>query len=368
MTFTEIANAGIRHLQPYQPGKPRDEVARELGLHQIDKLASNENMLGPSPKALAAIQSVLADCHYYPDAGAYELRKALANKYHIEPERIILGNGSDNILSLIVRCFAKPNDEILYSEYGFATYAIIAKAHHAIPRAIKSRDYCHDLRAMAKAVTDKTAVIFIANPNNPTGTFNTHHEVRELLDTVPTNVLVVLDEAYYEYMQESDYADSLSLQAEFPNLITTRTFSKAYGLAGLRVGYGICHPEICDLLNRVRLPFNVNSVAQAAAIAALEDATHLQNSLRMNQQGRQQLLAGLADLEINSIPSVANFITIDVGQAAQPIYQALLQAGIIVRPLLPYNMPNHLRITIGTAAQNQRLLQALAVCLQTATN
>lgn len=358
-----LATPGVRALQPYQPGKPLQELEREYGIRQAVKLASNENPLGPSPAALQVIRDQLNELARYPDGNGFALKAALAKKHGIEPARITLGNGSNDILELLARAFVTPDHEVVFSEHAFAVYPIVTQAVGATAVVTPARDRGHDLDAMLAAITDRTRLIFIANPNNPTGTWLSDSALERFLQQVPARVLVVLDEAYYEYasdpaMQATDYPDSLRWLDDYPNLVVTRTFSKAYGLAGLRVGYGFSDSVVADLLNRVRQPFNVNSLALAAAEAALGDTPHLQASLQVNVVGMQQLLEGFERLGLASITSVGNFICARVGDGMR-VYDRLLHEGVIVRPVANYGLPEYLRITVGTAEENQRLLDAL---------
>jgi histidinol-phosphate aminotransferase len=355
----KLTSPGIRKLEPYQPGKPIEELEREYGIDNIIKLASNENPGGPSPHVVSLLNNELKRIHLYPDSSGYELKQALTQHWQVEPNRITLGNGSDNLLSLAVQAFVEPGCDVIISEYAFSTYAIITQAMRANPKIIPADNWAHDLDAMAKAITDKTKLVFIGNPNNPTGTWLSHQQLNQFLSNIPGNIIVVLDEAYYEYVDHADYPDALALQQNYPNLIITRTFSKIYGLAGMRVGYAITHPTVADILNRVRLPFNVSSLALKAATTALYDIDYVNCSRKLNQQGKAQLEQALQKMGLSYIPSAGNFITIDVTQPAIPVYQALLAKGIIVRPLLPYDMPHHLRITIGLPEQNERLIAAL---------
>lgn len=358
-----LANPSVANLIPYQPGKPIEELARELGLTNIIKLASNENPLGASPQAVKAAQNALKNIHLYPDGNGYELKQALSKKLNVDMAQITLGDGSENIFDIIVKAFLTSNDAAIVSQYCFATIPIVIKALGAELITVPAINYGHDILSMIAAITDKTRIIFVVNPNNPTGTYNTTDEVVHLLETVPENIIVVLDEAYCEYLKKPDYPASLKLLERYPNLIITRTFSKIYGLAGLRVGYAISHMEIADILNRARLPFNVNLVALTAATAALFDDEHVHKTLELNEKGMLQLEQGLEKLNIKFISSVCNFICIDMEQAALPIYEALLQEGVIVRPLGGYGMSNHLRVTIGTYKENERFLQALSKVL-----
>jgi histidinol-phosphate aminotransferase len=357
--FAELANPGIRNSIPYQPGKPIEEVERELGLTDIIKLASNENPLGPSPKALAAAQQALLKSHLYPDGGCYAIKQALAKFLNVNANQLVLGNGSENTLEIIIKAYLNSDSNAIVSQYAFATIPIQIKAFGAKLITIPTQQYRHDIQATIQACNNKTKIIFVVNPNNPTGTYTSTNEFNELLNAIPKDVLIVLDEAYSEYIDKSDYPNSLELLKQHPNLIISRTFSKIYGLAGLRIGYTISSPEIADILNRARLPFNLNLVASAAAIAALEDHHYVAQSIALNNQGREQLKNGLNKLNISFIPSVGNFITINAKRDGNEVYQALLHKGVIVRPLTSYGMPTHLRITIGTHEQNERFLQTL---------
>ncbi|MCB2385725.1 histidinol-phosphate transaminase [Thalassolituus alkanivorans] len=370
--FQQLAVEGVRGLMPYQPGKPIDELARELGLKEADivKLASNENPMGPSPKALAAIQTELADLTRYPDGAGFELKKALCNTlssdaYQVAPEQITLGNGSSDILDFITRVFVNDGDEIVVSQHAFAIYELVARMVGARTLAAPAKDFGHDLDAMLALIGDKTRIVFITNPNNPTGTWLTKDELTAFLDNVPERVLVLLDEAYFEYVDEAEYPDGIQLLSRYPNLVITRTFSKAYGLASLRVGYGISSPQIADLLNRVRPPFNVDSFALAAAAAALSDDDYVAQSVAANKAGMQQLTAAFDALGLSFIPSVGNFIAFRVPDAmgAMDVYNQLLAKGVIVRPVANYEMPQYLRVSIGTQAENATFISALTAVL-----
>ncbi|EKF73481.1 histidinol-phosphate aminotransferase [Alcanivorax hongdengensis A-11-3] len=357
--YIKLANDGIQQLKPYEPGKPIDELERELGLTDIVKLASNENPLGPSHKALDVLRHGLGDLHLYPDGAGFGLKAALADSLNVATDQLTLGNGSNDILDLVARAYLQPGDEAIFSEYGFAIYPLVTLACSAKPVMVPSNLYGHDLAAMADAVTDNTRVIFVANPNNPTGTWFNAHALDEFLSRVPERVIVVLDEAYFEYVEESHYPNGIDRLQKYPNLVVTRTFSKIHGLAGLRVGYGISSPQIADVLNRIRQPFNVNTLALRAAEAALGDNDHLENSRSENTTGLVQIAEGLDQLGLEQIPSVANFIAFDCGRPAQGVYEALLREAVIVRPLGGYGMPNHLRVTVGTSRENERFLIAL---------
>jgi histidinol-phosphate aminotransferase len=361
MTFRplDIAAPGIAGLRPYIPGKPISELERELGITGSIKLASNENPLGPSPKAVAAAQAALAELARYPDGGGFELRAALAARHGVDRNRITLGNGSNDVLDMIARVFLHPCVETVMSEHAFAVYPISAQAVGATIRIAPARDYGHDLDAMRERVGEHTRVVWVANPNNPTGTWLTAGRLHAFLSSLPEQVVAVVDEAYVEYVDAPEYPDASQWLDEFPNLIVTRTFSKAYGLAALRVGYALSSPEIADLLNRVRQPFNVNSPALAAALAALDDAEHVRQGVELNRRGMAQVIDGLRDLGLGFIPSVGNFLAVDLGQPAGPIDQALLREGVITRPIGNYGLPNHLRVTIGLPEENARFLAAL---------
>jgi histidinol-phosphate aminotransferase len=357
--FLDVAAQGIPGLSPYVPGKPISELERELGISGSVKLASNENPLGCSERARAAMDAELAEVARYPDGGGFALRAALAEKHAIDPACITLGNGSNDVLDMVARVFLEPGRESLFSQHAFAVYPISSQAVGATLTVAPAKDYGHDLEAMGALISDLTRVIWIANPNNPTGTWLASGRLRAFIESVPSNVIVVVDEAYVEYVEEPDYPDASQWLGDFPNLIVTRTFSKAYGLAGLRVGYALSHADIGDLLNRVRQPFNVNSLALAAATAALEDQDFIQRAVRLNREGMEQLASGLGDLGLTFIPSVGNFITVDVQKPGADVDQALLREGCITRPVAAYGLPNHLRISVGLPEENQRVLETL---------
>jgi histidinol-phosphate aminotransferase len=357
--FLAIAAPGIAGLQPYLPGKPISELERELGIQGSIKLASNENPLGPGRLAREAVQACLGELGRYPDGGGFELRAALALRHGVKPAAITLGNGSNDVLDLIARTFLQPGTEAVFAEHAFAVYAISTQAVGARARVAPACDYGHDLDAMEDLVNPQTRVVWIANPNNPTGTWLPADRLYNFIAALPLTCVVVVDEAYTDYVEEPDFPDASRWLGEFPNLIVTRTFAKVHGLAALRVGYGISDPRVADLLNRVRQPFNVNSLAQAGALAALDDAEHIQASVALNREGMAALRDGCDRLGLGYIPSVGNFLTIDLGRPAAPIYEALLREGCITRPVANYGLPNHLRVTIGLAAENARFLAAL---------
>lgn len=357
--YLALAKKGVQGLHPYQPGKPIEELQRELGLDDIVKLASNENPLGLSPKVKQLLAENLDELTRYPDGAGFDLKAALAAKFDLASDEITLGNGSNDVLDLIGLCFLDENSSAVYSQHCFVVYPIMVKYLGARAIEVPAKAYGHDLDAMLAAIEDDTRVVFIANPNNPTGTWLGHEAMLNFMQQVPENVIVVLDEAYSEYIHDVDYADGLALQKQFDNLILTRTFSKAYGLAGLRVGYSVSSPVVADLLNRVREPFNVNTLGQLAAVEVLADEEYLQKSVAVNDQGRQQLEEGLAALDIEYIPSQGNFITFNTKQDAVEVYQKLLERGVIVRPIVPYGLPQHLRVSIGLAEENAAFLKAL---------
>lgn len=361
--FYTLATPGIQGLHPYQPGKPVEELERELGISNSIKLASNENPLGPSQLAIDAVTASLTEGCRYPDASGFRLKQVLAKRYGFTPETITLGNGSNDVLDLIGRTFVLPGDEVIYSEFSFVVYMLVTQSLSAKAVVTPALNWGHDLDAMAAAVTDKTRVIYLANPNNPTGTYFNGDLFRAFMAKVPESVVVVLDEAYAEYVAQADFVSGLTLLGEFANLIVTRTFSKAYGLAAFRVGYAVANTQITDLLNRVRQPFNVNIPALEAAAAVLDDVAYLQRSVSNNAAGMAQLEQGFSKLGLSWIPSVGNFITVDCGQDAAAVFDGLLLEGVIVRPVANYGMPNHLRVTIGLPEENSRCLEAFAKVL-----
>jgi len=359
LDLSSLAHAGVRALRPYEPGKPIDELERELGVSNIIKLASNENPLGASKLAIAALQEELAELNLYPDGNAFELKQALSRELGVSPAQLTIGNGSSDILDFVLRAFVTPEHEVMFAEHAFAMYPILTKIIGAKPVQVKAQNWGHDLRAMASSITDATRVVFIANPNNPTGTWLSESELREFMQALPGHVLVVLDEAYFEYVDEADYPNGITMTADYPNLVVTRTFSKVYGLAGLRVGYGVSTPEMADYLNRVRPPFNANQLALVAAKYALNDKEHLQKSIELNQRGMKQLVSVFDEMGLEYIPSVGNFISAKMPKSGKVVFEALLREGVIVRPVDNYGMPDFLRITIGTEGENDKFVSAL---------
>jgi histidinol-phosphate aminotransferase len=360
MSLTHLAPAHIRAINAYVPGKPISDVARELGMAEADilKMASNENPLGASPKAVAAIQAALHDLASYPDGGGYALKAAIAKKYKVDAAQIVLGNGSNDILELAARTFLQAGDSAVYSQHAFAVYPLATQVVGATGTEVPAKNFGNDLEAMLLAIQPNTKIIFIANPNNPTGTFVAGSALYDFLQRVPKNVLVVFDEAYGEYLRDDDAYDSVPWLAEFPNLIISHTMSKAYGLAGLRIGFGFAAPALIALMNGVRQPFNVNHLAMVAAEASLNDDDFIAESRRVNAEGLAMLDSELNKRGFETIPSAANFITFKIAQAGA-VNQALLRQGVIVRPIAGYDLPDYLRVSIGTMAQNQRFLAAL---------
>jgi histidinol-phosphate aminotransferase len=367
--ISNLAAPSVLGIAPYVPGKPLEELEREYGIRDSIKLASNENPLGPGAKARDAMAKAINAVGLYPDGNGFGLKQALAQKHGCDVTCITLGNGSNDVLVMVAEAFLTSSTEAIYSQYGFAVYPISIQATGATARVAKALPEAdamplgHDLDAMRALINDRTRLVFIANPNNPTGTWLSAAALQDFVRCVPAHVVVVIDEAYIEYAG-ADFADASKWLTRYSNLIVTRTFSKAYGLAGLRVGYALSSPEIANVLNRVRQAFNVNAIALAAARAALEDAEHLQRSVALNNAGLRQLTDGLAEIGIRTLPSAGNFILIDCGRPAGPIYEAMLRQGVIVRPVANYGLPNHLRLTIGTSEQNQRMLGALAHALE----
>jgi histidinol-phosphate aminotransferase len=356
----DLAPGYIRSIAPYQPGKPISELARELGLdpNGIIKLASNENPLGVSPLAMRAMQEALADVARYPDGNGFSLKHALSQRYGVDMAQIVLGNGSNDVLELAARAFLAPGLEAIYSQHAFAVYSLATQAVGASGVEVPARDFAHDLAAMLKAVTPRTRLGYLANPNNPTGTLIRSAELLEFLRAIPPSVIVVLDEAYNEYLPSDLKADSVGWLRQCPNLIITRTFSKAYGLAGLRVGYAFAHARVADLMNRVRQPFNVSSISLAAASAALNDHEFVRRGYELNQSGMRRVTQGLAQLGCTYIPSFGNFVSFKVSDASG-VFQRLLKRGVIVRPIAGYGMPDYLRVSIGLESENERFLETL---------
>ncbi len=348
----------IRALDPYPPGKPIEELEREYGVFNSIKVASNENPLGPSPKALAAITAALPQLHRYPDGNCYYLKRALANKLGVSPEALLFGNGSNELIELAVRTFMQRGDEAVMADQAFVIYKLAVQAIGGHSKIIPLRNYTHDLEAIAEAITPATRLVFLANPNNPTGTIFLRRDWEEFLRSVPPHVIIVMDEAYFEFVEDPEYPDSLAAQDGNRLLLTLRTFSKIYGLAGLRIGVGIGNPLLMDYMNRVRAPFNVTSLAQVGALAALDDTEHVERTRRCNREGLAYLRAAFERLGLECVPSWANFLLVRVGNGVR-VYEALLREGVIVRPMGVYGFAEHVRITVGTAEENERCVKAV---------
>jgi len=366
MDICEFSPSYVRAIAPYQPGKPISELARQYGLDErsIIKLASNENPLGISPRAKAAIERELAELSRYPDGNAFDLKAALSRKFGVPMEAIVAGNGSNDILEMAAAAFLAPGRSSVYAQHAFAVYPLATQARGAKSIVVPAKDFGHDLDAMLKAITPDTRIVFIANPNNPTGTFVQGAALDAFVGRVPGDVLVVIDEAYSDYLPPELRYDSVGWLAKHPNLLITRTFSKVYALAGLRVGFGLCDPKIADLLNRVRQPFNVNNLALAAAVAALGDTEFVARSYEVNRAGMSQLESGFEALGLEWIASAGNFVSVRIPPSAGKsqagvVYEKLLRQGVIVRPVAGYGMPDHLRVTIGLREENDRFLAAL---------
>jgi histidinol-phosphate aminotransferase len=352
----------IRQLTPYPPGKPIEELEREYGVTDSIKLASNENPLGPSPRALEAVREALATVHRYPDGGAYHLTRRLAAQFGLRPEHFIVGNGSNELIELVVRAFVQPGDEVVVADQAFVIYRMVVQAAGGTPRVVPLRDFTHDLPAMAAAITPRTRVVFLANPNNPTGTIYGRAAWEAFLEAIPPRVIVVADDAYAEFVEDPDYPDSVAYHRPNRLLVTLRTLSKIHGLAGLRVGYGIARPDVVQVLNRVRQPFNVNVLGQVAAVAALSDTEHVARTRETNRHGMAFLQAECRRLGLPVVPSWANFLLIEVGDGAA-VYAALLRHGVIVRPMAIYRFPRHIRVTVGTMAECRRFVTSLETVL-----
>ena len=362
----ELSPSYVRSIAPYQPGKPISEVARELGLKEesIIKLASNENPRGIGPRTRAAIEHAVGDVARYPDGNGFALKQALSRRYGVDMGSVVLGNGSNDVLELVALAFLGPGRAAVFAQHCFAVYPLATQARGARAIQVQAKSYAHDLDAMAAAIDDETYVVWVANPNNPTGTHARPEELEAFVRRVPERVILVIDEAYNEYLAPERKAETVKWLKRHPNLVVTRTFSKAYGLAGLRVGYALAHPSVADIMNRVRQPFNVNSLALAAASAALNDMEFVARSYAENLQGMRQIEEGAKKLGLDWIPSHGNFITIRVGKANE-VFRRLLKRGVIVRPVGGgYKLPEHLRVTIGTAAENERFLAALAASIK----
>lgn len=364
MSICDLVPGYIKEIAPYQPGKPISELERELGISNIVKLASNENPLGTSPKVIDAIEQVLNDIAIYPDGNGFELKTAIAKKFNLPIEGLVLGNGSNDVLELIARTFLTQGTSAVMSQHAFAVYSLVTKAVGARIIEVPAKDFGHDLDAMLQAIDDTTRIVFVANPNNPTGTFIEGDVLEKFIAKVPANTLVILDEAYTDYLPAEKRVNSFEWLNHYPNLVITRTFSKAYGLAGLRVGFAAGQPDVTDMMNRIRQPFNLNSFALAAATAALGDEEFLKRSYAQNQAGLLQFKHAFEKLGLGYIPSYGNFVAVKVGSTAASIYLSLLQNGVIVRPIANYGMPEYLRVTTGLYDQNEKFIVALEKVLK----
>ncbi len=352
-------NEFVKNLIPYVPGKPVEELERELGIRDAIKIASNENPIGPSPLATRAVSEYLSKVNRYPDGDAFYLKNKLARRLSVKPENLIFGNGSNEVIEIVARTFMKPGDEAVMGEFAFIVFPIVTQAVGAKAIISPMSHLTHNLRDMFKRITPKTRAVFIANPNNPTGTMVKRDEVEWFLERVPEDIIVVIDEAYFDYVDDPEYPNSLNYRGLGKSIITVRTFSKIYGLAGLRLGFGVSSEEIISYMSRMREPFNVNSLAQVAAIAALDDAEHVKRSKKINGEGLGYLTKELKKLGLPFAPSFANFILVDLGADPIPIYNALLREGVIVRPVMNYGLKTHIRVTVGLPEENERFVRAI---------
>jgi histidinol-phosphate aminotransferase len=363
MDIRHLVPEWIRTLTPYPPGMPIEELERSLGIRDSIKLASNENPLGPSPKALTAIAAALGSLHRYPDGSAFYLRRRLAERLGVPSDQILVGNGSNEIIELVVRTFLRPGDEAVMADQAFVIYRMVVQSVGGVPRIVPLRHFTHDLEAMAEAITPRTRLVFLANPNNPTGTIFRRREWETFLRAVPRHVIVVADDAYAEYVEDPEYPDSIVARgAGTVPIVSLRTFSKLYGLAGLRIGYAVAPAPVMEVIGRIRQPFNVNALALVGAVAALDDEEHVRRTLALNHAGMAALVEGFGRLGLEHVPSAANFVLVRVGQGVR-VYEALLRRGVIVRPMEVYGFPEHLRVTVGTAVENARFLDALEAVL-----
>ena len=359
LELKDLINSGIKGLTPYEPGKPIEDLEREYGIKNAIKLASNESPLGPSPKVLEVLKEVISGIHRYPDGNGSRLKEALSTRHSVSTDMLTLGNGSNDIIELVARCFLTPNDNAVYSKHAFAVYPLVTQSLGAQGVEVEAKDWGHDLQAMLDAINDKTKVVFIANPNNPTGTFLERNEIIRFLEKIPSEVIVLLDQAYFDYSNYEMEDVPFSLVNNFPNLIISRTFSKAYGLAGLRVGFSVTSSSLADYLNRVRQPFNVNSIALSAAEVALDDTEHLEKCLKLNKQEKERFYKFFKSHQYHFIKSLANFISFDCKGSSNKVFNSLLPKGVITRSMEIYKMPNHLRVTIGLPEENSVFMESL---------
>ncbi len=359
----ELVPPHIAAIKPYEPGKPISELERELGLTSTVKLASNENPLGPSTKAVRAMRTALKEVNRYPDGGGFELTRALSSRFDVPENGILLGNGSNELIEIIIRTFLRPGEEVLSAQGAFIVYYLVTQAAGGKNVVVPMRKDAHDLPAMAAAVTDRTRLVFVANPNNPTGTWVGRKAVEKFLDALPDHVIAVFDEAYHEYVSRKTFPDTLAYVREGRPFIVLRTFSKAYGLAGLRIGYLLAPERYVLEMNKVRQPFNTNHLAQVAALAALDDERHLRRVVRLNKRERRFLEQQLHELGLSTLPSEANFLLVDIGRDGQDVYRKLLHRGVITRPMGGYGYPQHLRVTVGLPEENRRFIEEIRALL-----
>ncbi|MDP8263401.1 MAG: histidinol-phosphate transaminase [Candidatus Ancaeobacter aquaticus] len=362
MSIYKLAKKEVLKIKPYEPGKPIDELAREMGLKSIIKMASNENVLGPSQKAVKAMQRVLAKVSLYPDGGAYDLKKKLSQKYRIAKENIIVGNGSSEILEMIAQAFLNKNDAVVTCWPTFTIYSIITQIAQAHMIKVPLKNFTYDLEGIQKKITKRTKLVLISNPNNPTGTYVNKKALGEFIDTVGENVLVVIDEAYVEFADEKDFPDTLPWVKKKKNIIVVRTFSKIAGMAGLRLGYGFASREVIDILNRVRPPFNTNSIAQVAGTVALDDSVHMNKTKKMVKDGKKYLYASFDMLGLEYVKTSANFILVKVGNAKK-VFTKMVRKGVIIRAMDTFDLPQYIRVTVGTSSDNKRFIECLHDCL-----
>ncbi|MFA5094399.1 MAG: histidinol-phosphate transaminase [Candidatus Omnitrophota bacterium] len=356
--MSKLAKKGVMSIKPYQPGKPIDEVKRELLLDEVYKLASNENSLGPSKKALTAIKDALSDLNRYPDGNCYYLKVEASKNLGFKPENFVFGNGSDELIAIIIQAFMNEDENAIIAEPTFLEYRLIAEAYGRRVKVVPSVNMKYDIDGMRKAIDDKTKLVFIANPDNPTGTYITDKQLTKFLENIPGDVIVVMDEAYYDFIDAKDYPDTVR-HLKDKNLIILRTFSKAYGLAGLRVGFALANSELVECMNRVRQPFNVNSLAQVGASAALADTTHLKKTRQTVLKGKKFLYGALDRIGLSYVPSQTNFILVDVKKDSWDVFQKLLRYGVIVRDMKPYKLDSYIRVTIGTDKENRKFIEAV---------
>ncbi|HDQ26151.1 MAG TPA: histidinol-phosphate transaminase [bacterium] len=353
--FEDVVKKSILNIKPYVPGKPIEEVERELGIKNAVKLASNENPLGPSRAAVKAMRQKLDSINMYPDGSSYHLKRALGRHLKLKPGQLMLGNGSNELEQLIAEAFVRPGDEVLFSALSFVVYPIVTDLAGGTAVQVPHKEFGHDIKGFIKRLSGRTRLVFLCNPNNPTGTIFAKDELDALLKAVPKNVIVVLDEAYFEYCSDKEYPDGLKYIEKYPNLIVLRTFSKIYGLAGARVGYGAAHPEIVSIIERIRAPFNVNALAQAGALAALADKEHVRRSVRVNAEGKKYMYREFGRMRLEYVATQANFIFVKFNENSKVVFERLMKEGVIIRP----QYDNYARITIGTMAENKKLVRAL---------